>query len=453
MVAHAASRACARPLEQVCRCWDAEPCQHAARFGCRIDEVSIVMRNNAVGRRHGSQQALVVCLPQAQTKRERRHAALAERVRNFKRVAHADDDLQAGDELPPEWHGQRSARVFPAPEGLGIELLDQQARALAQGLQFRKLFPSFRHGRRHVPAATKMRQNVVVDLANLGMFPITIQVIGCRVGEQSVGAKVRPAVMQKLPNQRRARAMHACNTNGDASWRLSCLHARERVSQFPQNIANLGLNQRKILWRHILPPRRHALRLGRFAGHSVNGKPLLANIHCAVIRSDRPLQLFQPPGSPFVVVQHRRMPFQAKKLADSPQGWLGLQHQVLVAHLKVMLQLGCLPARGANPPRPQPRSLLDRAIGSPDRMKRHRGIAAIADQVNKVCFGQQCLNLFSAQAVWRRFIAIALLAESCGIGLVEYAQPIAKRKRLKRHDRLAQARSVDLEIGPALMLR
>ncbi len=127
-----------------------------------------------------------------------------------------------------------------------------------------------------------------------------------------------------------------------------------------------------------------------------------------------------------MVVEHRVVPVKLDELADPPQRRLGVEDQVLVADLGVVLELRRCVARLLDLPLPSLRHVGRGELADRPVEDRQGHVAPVADHVDEARLRQRPLDLLHLPDVVGRLLAPARLALARRVGLVEGAKRLAR---------------------------
>ncbi len=243
---------------------------------------------------------------------------------------------------------------------------------------------------------------------------------------------------------------------GQRRLQLAGLAARDRdlVAELAEQVAGNGLERLEVGGVHPLAPAPDRVGRGRLLGQRVRLHPLFARPHrLAVHRLQVVRHLRHPLLGALVVGEHPLLEGKVDELADRPQGDLGVEDQVLVPELEVMLELSSRALGAADPALPvagDPRHrgrVLQRALDP-----RHRDVAPIADQVDESGLRKDGLDLAHLVDVVRCLVTPARLALLLGVELVEGAHHRLDIEGLDRLEPGAELLGIEVEVRPTAVL-
>ena len=243
---------------------------------------------------------------------------------------------------------------------------------------------------------------------------------------------------------------------GERGLQLAGLAARHGhlVAELVEQVARDALEGLEVVGVHALAPAADRVGGRRLLRERVRLHPLLAGSQrLAVDRLQVVRHLRHPLLGALVVREHHRVELELDEVADRAQRALGVEDQVLVAQLEVVVQLRARALGAADPAPPVPRHprhrrrVLERPLDA-----RHRDVATVTDQVDEARLGQRLLDRLHLVDVVRRLLAPARLALLLGVELVERAQDRSDLERLGGLEPASERLGVEVEVFPPPVL-
>ena len=209
-----------------------EPCEPRHLLAMRVDH--ILIKDEVPWEAGGLlDRRPRVDLPQSDRLLDRETISFLQRRRHLRRAAHADHVVNGRKDLFPEWERQTGAWVLPAPITRGERSSDEIPRPLAKIRKLGGRLPAGRQGRGLVPVAAQPSQDLVIEIEDRLVLPVTLGIIGPRTQEMLLGPQVDTQQVHQASRHGGPAAMHPEHTDDTPSRRITELIRIRSMRQFP----------------------------------------------------------------------------------------------------------------------------------------------------------------------------------------------------------------------------